>query len=151
MAEINHARKLTKQAPRLLTAAAGLATLLKLWLAWKTKGTLDIPAYQDHLNKTQEFGAAAYNLPGIFGNPSNVPPFVVHLVQAVEYLESHVGLQFGFWFRLPSIVADPGSIWLVWKIATRSRQIKVDIVSLLLMALCPASIMSREFTATLIR
>lgn len=141
MAETYHDRRLPKQAPWMLAAAVSLATLLKLWRAWKTKGTLDLPAYQDHLGKIREFGAAAYDLPGIFGNPLNVPPFAVRLVQAAKYLASHIGVQFGFWFRLPCIVADLGSIWLVWKVGSRSPQIKANLGALLLLALCPVSIM----------
>src|SRR6266850_114316 len=74
--EVKRDRKISNQA-RWLASAAALATLIKLWLAWKTQGTLDIPAYQDHLNKLREYGAAAYNLPGIFGNPLNVPPLLL--------------------------------------------------------------------------
>src|SRR5258708_5629479 len=138
--EVKRDRKISNQA-RWLASVATLATLIKLWLAWKTQGTLDIPAYQDHLNKLREYGAAAYNLPGIFWNPLNVPPFAINLVRGAEFLATRTGVPFRFWFRLPAIFADAGSIWIVWQIAMRSPQLKIDFRLLLLMAICPASIM----------
>jgi hypothetical protein len=81
---------------RWLLILGALAVLLKLWLAWKTQGSLDIPAYQDHLDKTNEFGAAAYKLTGIFGNPLNVPPFAIQLVRLANLLQIETGIPFRF-------------------------------------------------------
>lgn len=126
-----------------------LATLIKLWLAWKTQGTLDIPAYQDHLDKIRQFGVAAYGMPGRFGNPFNIPPFALHVVQLAEFLADKTGVPFGFWFRLPGVAADAGSVWLAWKIVSKSEKLKLDPAALLLMALCPASITIAGFHGNL--
>jgi ALG6, ALG8 glycosyltransferase family len=144
--EIYHLEKVARDQrashqARWLIGAAGLAMLIKLWLAWHTQGTLDIPGYQDHLDKIREFGAAAYNMTGVFGNPLNVPPFALHLVQVADLLTRSTGIPFRFWWRLPSIAGDAGSLWLVWQIIKRSPQLKLSFPAVLFLALCPASIM----------
>src|SRR5437867_11826983 len=84
-----------------LMFAVVCATLIKLFLAFKTEGTWDIGAFQDQLDKTREFGAAAYSLTGKFGNPLNILPVAIHLARASDLLTHVTGIPFAFWMRLP--------------------------------------------------
>jgi hypothetical protein len=97
--------------------AATLAFLFKLYLALYTEGTLDAAAFADHLAKIEEFGGVGvYRVVGAFNNPFNSPPFIVHFLKALGWLTGATGLPFAFWLRLPCVLADAGSFFLIWKL-----------------------------------
>ena len=109
--------------PRVVAAivAATLAFLFKLYLALYTEGTLDAAAFADHLAKIEQFGGVGvYRVSGAFNNPFNSPPFIVHFLKALGWLAGATGLPFAFWLRLPCVLADAASFFLVWKLLERS-------------------------------
>ena len=125
-----------------ILGAAVSVLLLKLFMSLTTAGSLDVAGFTDHLVKIREFGGiGAYHNVGKFGNPFNHPPFMIHVISAMGYMADRTGLPFSFWLRLPATLADIGSLLLVWKILERSRQLRLEPKTLLLMVLCPASIM----------
>jgi Glycosyltransferase family 87 len=122
-----------------IACAALLALSLKIYLALSTIGTNDILTWQSFLNNITQFGGiGTYQRPGVFGDPFNHPPFMIHVLKSLEYLSSLSGLPFSFWLRLPAIIADIGSLWL-------SFRMKAPPLMLFLFALCPASILISGF------
>lgn len=95
--------------------ALAAATLVKLYLALRTAGTLDVAAYADFARKARELGGVGlYHDPGAF-SPYVYLPFGIHLLRLLDWLASATALPFGFWLRLPSVLADAGSLLLVWR------------------------------------
>src|ERR1041385_7539778 len=99
---------------RLVLLALALATLIKLYLALFTQGSFDVLIYKGHLTLVQELGVTAYRGDGTFHNPFIHPPPVIHLLKFWGLL-SKSGIPFGFWLRLPAVLADIGSFFLVWR------------------------------------
>jgi hypothetical protein len=129
-----------------VAVAAACAFLFKLLLALFTEGTLDAAAFADHLAKIEGFGGAgAYRVSGAFNNPFNSPPFIVHFLKAVGWLARTTGLPFAFWLRLPCILADAGSLYLVWKLLERSGARRETPLLLVMLALSPVSIIISGF------
>jgi hypothetical protein len=127
-----------------LIIAATIATLLKLYLALKTYGSADVLGYEDYLIKIRTLGGiGSYYAGGAYGNPFNVPPLNIPVIRAMGWMADVTGLPFRFWLRLPCIVADLGSLALVWKLLELSG-LKSK-AALILLALCPASIMISGF------
>jgi len=123
---------------RIVWAALACATLLKLYLALTTAGTLDAAAFADHLAKIREHGGVgAYHMRGAFNNPFNSPPFVVHALRAMGRLGDATGLPFAFWLRLPGVLADAGSLLLVWRLLAREQPRRDLRWPLLVVALSP--------------
>lgn len=132
----------------LVVLAAALSFLSKLYLALFTAGTLDAASFADHLAKIEQLGGVgAYQVRGVFNNPFNSPPFIIHFLKALGWLASQTTLPFAFWLRLPCILADVGSLFLVWKILARSPARQGDDVAwlLVLLALSPVSIIISGF------
>lgn len=133
--------------------AAALATLFKLYLALYTAGTLDAAAFADHLAKIEQFGGVGvYRVGGAFNNPFNSPPFIIHFLKALGWLTRATELPFAFWLRLPCILADAGSLFLVWKLLERSGGRRADAspdasawLLLIAFALSPVSIIISGF------
>jgi hypothetical protein len=120
-------------------SAAALALVLKIYLSLTTFGTNDVRTWQSFLNNIIQFGGiGTYQRPGIFGDPFNHPPFMIHVLKTLGYLSDLSGLPFPFWLRLPAIIADIGSLWLLSKMKTPP-------LMLFLFALCPASILISGF------
>jgi hypothetical protein len=114
------AERISRNRRTAVAVAAALAFLFKLLLALLTEGTLDAAAFADHLAKIEQFGGVgAYRVSGAFNNPFNSPPFVVHFLKAIGWLTRATGLPFAYWLRLPCILADAGSLFLVWKLLER--------------------------------
>jgi hypothetical protein len=127
---------------RFLILALALATAFKLYLALFTQGSFDLLVYQGHLKKIQELGVGAYRAEGLYYNPFNHPPLMIYLLRFWGWL-SHSGLPFHFWLRLPSVLADVGSFFLVWHWLKKLNRENVWV--LLALALCPASILISGF------
>jgi Mannosyltransferase (PIG-M) len=127
-----------------LVTAVVAAFFLKLYLALKTDGSLDVPGFQDWLLKIQEFGILeTYHHIGKFNNPFNHTPFISRLLEAIGFLTEKTGLPFKFWLRLPAILADVGSVVLVSKILELRLQVKARL--LIMLAACPISILISGF------
>jgi hypothetical protein len=129
-----------------VAVAAACAFLFKLWLALFTEGTLDAAAFADHLAKIEQFGGVGvYRVSGAFNNPFNSPPFIVHFLKAVGWLAHATGLPFAFWLRFPCILADAGSLYLVWKLLEHSGARRETPLLLVALALSPVSIIISGF------
>src|SRR5438552_14477294 len=92
----------------LLTAAlAALAMGVKLLLALKTRGTNDVFYWQEFLDTMHRVGGI-----GVYYEIDyfNHPPFMLHVLQAMDRLAQATGLPFAFWLRVPAIVADSASL-----------------------------------------
>ncbi|MDX6693897.1 MAG: hypothetical protein QOF02_1500 [Blastocatellia bacterium] len=126
-----------------IAAAASLALFVKLYLALTSEGSADVIGFADHLAKIRELGGTGvYYVKGPFNNPFNSPPFIVHALRALGFLADSTPLKFSFWLRLPAILADIGSLFVVWKILNQKPALlpRSPVLHLLL-ALCPISIM----------
>ena len=89
---------------RWLWVALAFATLIKLYLALYTHGSLDVAGFRDHMDKIHELGVGAYRVRGAFDNPFNSPPPMIHVIKFWGWLSQFA--PFGFWLRLPGILAD---------------------------------------------
>lgn len=122
-----------------IITATALATIIKLYLALATLGTNDFLTWESFLNNVKEFGGiGTYQRPGVFGDPFNHPPFMIHVLKVLGFLSDLTRLPFPFWIRLPAIIADVGSLWLLAKL--RAPRLMV-----LLCAVCPTAILISGF------
>jgi hypothetical protein len=130
---------------RLLILSVTFAAALKLHLAITTLGSPDVLGYQDYLVKIRSFrGVGPYYAGGAYDNPFNVPPLNIPVIRCMGWLADLTGLPFRFWLRLPCIFADIGSLLLVWALLKNQARETKSIV-LLMLAVCPASIMISGF------
>lgn len=122
-------------------AVAILASTVKVAIALKTLGTNDVLAWESFLTTLRESGGIdLYYRREWF----NHPPFMLHVLKLMGLLTSWTGLPFRFWIRVPAILADLGTLLLVWKIIQPAAQTQ-SLRALLLMAAAPASIMISGF------
>jgi len=123
--------------PVVALAALLLATAAKLLLATRTYGTNDVRAFWYFLQEYRGSGAELlYRKEAEF----NHPPFVLHWLGALRWLGIATGLQPWVLVRLPSILADIGSFWLVARLARPAWP-----ALLVLVALAPVSILISGF------
>ncbi|HEX2971265.1 MAG TPA: glycosyltransferase 87 family protein [Tepidisphaeraceae bacterium] len=95
-------------------AIALVATAGKLWLALRTYGSNDVLYWERFLQGYRDLGGVElYRQHWLF----NHPPFMIHVLRAMGWLTSVTGIWFPFWLRLPAILADLGSLLLVYKLA----------------------------------
>jgi hypothetical protein len=98
----------------------------KLIFAYKTVGTNDLLFYQASWRKSIEpAGGIGLYRDGVahidrrgnqyYHEHYMNPPFVIHLLRACGYLATDVAFHFPFWLRAPSILADAGILFLLWK------------------------------------
>jgi len=124
-----------------ILSAAVFALLLKLALAWNTFGTNDVYAWERFSFWSRLLGAGAYR-----ANPDfNHPPSMIHLLSFIGWLSETTGIGFPFWIRLPAILADTGSLWLVWRLLRPRLHIASVRWGILLVALSPALILISGF------
>jgi hypothetical protein len=98
---------------RISIIATAMATLLLLLLlAAKTYGTNDIYRFEAFTAASRYFGAFIYRAIPDF----NRPPSMIHLLLLIGWLSNVTGLPFSFWLRVPRILADAASVWVLWKI-----------------------------------
>jgi len=117
-----------------IIAIAAIAFFAKLWLALKTYGTNDVYTYERFGLWSQYLGAELYRI----APDLNHPPSVLHFLSGLLRLSGFTHLPFHFWLRLCAIVADVGSLWLVWRIAGER-------VAVLLIAISPINILVSGF------
>lgn len=111
--------------------AIAFATIVKLLMAWFTIGTSDVVTWRAFANNAALCGQCVYSLPGPYGDPFNHPPFMVVLLKLVAGTAL-----FPFWIRLPSILADIGTVFFVSRLLPNASK-----WHLVLLALNPVSIL----------
>src|ERR1700741_3849485 len=115
--------------------AIALATTVKLLSAWFTVGTSDVITWRAFANNAALCGQCVYSLPGPYGDPFNHPPFVVVFLKLIAGTAL-----FPFWLRLPSILADIATVFLVSRLLPNASK-----WLLVLLALNPVSILISGF------
>lgn len=129
-------------APSLVAVVTLLAAALKLRIALTTYGTSDVWYWEQYLAGVRQMGAIElYRTDPNF----NHPPFMARALLVMGALADRTGIPFPFWLRLPAILADAVSVWLVWRlISTQACPPLVGRAGLwavLLLAAAPVSVM----------
>lgn len=44
------------------------------------------------------------------------PPFVINILRAAGWLTDTIGFHFFFWLKMPSMLADAGILWILWRL-----------------------------------
>jgi hypothetical protein len=128
--------------PRLLCAVALAAALAELWLAWSTHGTNDVDAFRQYADERVRLGAVAtYAQDPDF----NHPPFVFPFLLGLRWIAGVTGLPFGFCLRLPGILANLGSFFLVARLFAARLSSPAVVASVALMSAAPVAIMIAGF------
>jgi len=131
---------------RYLLPAVAVATLTKLLLAIFTLGSNDVVTWTAFLNNIRQVGGAnAYRLRDPYGVALNHPPSMVHVLKFLGFLADTTHIPFSVLLRLPAIIADIGSVLLVWLFCTSLRQFNCSRTKVLALALCPISILISGF------
>lgn len=126
----------------IIASAALLSFILKICIALRTYGTNDVLYWENFLaTANRDGGIGLYHQISYF----NHPPFMIHLLHVLDFLTRITGIGFPFWIRLPGILADLGSVYLVWKILSLDKARNFAPVAVLLMAVAPTSIMVSGF------
>lgn len=128
-----------------IAGTAILCLLLKIYLALTTYGTNDVAYFEKFLEIAKERGGVGlyhFRHPVLYFNH---PPFMIHLLYFFDVLTRLTGIGFPFWLKLPDILADLGSVFLVWKILALKKKRKFEPIALVMMAAAPASIMTSGF------
>jgi hypothetical protein len=126
----------------LLLAAMFLAALAKLWLSLNTYGTNDITSWKRFADQIYPDGLfTIYATDDQFNHPPAVAMALWLLGRGVEA----AGDWFPFFFRLPAILADTGSAYLVWKFALHYLPSRTRLFLVLVFALNPVSVMVSGF------
>ena len=143
---------LSKNWRRTILCCALAATGIKIFLALKSSGTLDVFAFGEFLANIRDVGGiGAYYRTGRAGNPFNHPPFMIHAIRSMGFLADATHLPFRFWLRFPSILADLGNLYLIWQIIEhtptlpQSPSLRAWPLFLVLLAVYPGSILISGF------
>lgn len=131
-----------------IALAALIAFAVKITIALTTYGTNDVSYWAWFLERLHESGGV-----GLYHStdPSNGtkffnhPPFMIRALQVMNWLTVTTGVPFPFWLRLPAIIADLGSLLLVWRLLAPRLGRALSPLALLLLALAPPSIMIAGF------
>jgi len=124
-----------------ILSAAALAFLCKILLALNTWGTNDVYTWERFEDWSRVFGVRLYLADHLF----NHPPSMLHALHAMQWMARVTGIFFPFWLRLPAIMADAASLWIVWQmLQSRFDDSRVR-WGLLLLAACPALILISGF------
>ena len=129
------------RAARTVFAVAALAFFAKIVLALKTYGTNDVYAYDQFSVWTQYLGVELYHFDPLF----NHPPSMIYLLHGLARVAFVTGLPFQFWLRVPAIVADAGTLWLVWKLLGPRVDQRSTFWALVLLAAAPPLILISGF------
>jgi hypothetical protein len=124
-----------------IIGAAILAFGIKLLLALKTYGTNDIYQYEFFFAWVRYIGVSAYRVV----IDLNLAPSVFHVLTAISWAAGVTTLPFSFWLRLPGIVADAGSVWLVCKILRARLAEPAVALAVVFFALSPVAILVSGF------
>ena len=124
-----------------IVSAAAFAFVCKILLALNTFGTNDVYAWERFAHWSRIFGAGIYQADPAF----NHPPSMIHALAVMTWLADTTGVFFPFWMRLPAILADSASLWIVYRIFARRLDQPSIRWTLLLMALSPVLILVSGF------
>ena len=124
-----------------IVSAAALAAFTKLLLAFHTYGTNDVYAWERFARWSALFGSRLYSIDLAF----NHPPSMIHVLGALTWLAGTTGIAFPFWLRLPAILADAASLWIVSRIFADRLNEPVIRWTLLFLALSPTLILVSGF------
>lgn len=124
-----------------ILSGAALAFLCKILLALTTYGTNDVYAWERFAHWSALFGSGLYRIDPAF----NHPPSMIHVLSALTWLAKTTGIFFPFWIRLPAILADAASLWIVYRIFSQRLHEPVIRWALLLLAISPVLILVSGF------
>src|SRR6185437_5554585 len=124
-----------------ILGAAGLSFLCKIALALNTFGTNDVYAWERFAHWSGLFGSRLYAIDPAF----NHPPSMIHTLALLSWLTRSTGVFFPFWLRLPAILADLGSLWVLSRIFEARLHEPLIRWGLLLFAFSPALILVSGF------
>jgi len=124
-----------------ILGAATFSFLCKIALALNTYGTNDVYAWERFARWSGLFGSRLYAIDPAF----NHPPSMIHVLALLSWLAKTTGIFFPFWLRLPAILADLGSLWVLSRIFEDRVQEPLVRWGLLLFALSPALILVSGF------
>lgn len=124
-----------------ILSAAACAFLCKIVLALTTYGTNDVYAWERFARWSGLFGSSLYNMDAAF----NHPPSMIHVLTAMMWLAKTTGIAFPFWLRLPAIVADAASLWIVSRIFVNRLNEPAVRWALFLLAISPTLILVSGF------
>jgi len=122
-------------------SAALFSFICKVLLAWNTFGTNDNYAWERFSFWARFLGAGVYRATPDF----NHPPPMIYVLRLIGWLTDTTGVFFPFWMRLPAILADAGSVWIVWRILASCLHKPSVPWTILLVALSPALILISGF------
>ncbi len=121
--------------------AAAFSFLCKLLLALNTYGTNDVYAWERFAHWSALFGSGLYAIDPAF----NHPPSMIHVLALMSWLAKSTGVFFPFWLRLPAILADLGSLWVLLRIFVPRLSEPLIRWGLLLFAFSPTLILVSGF------
>jgi hypothetical protein len=130
---------------RVVIAAITFATVIKLCLAIFTLGTNDVITWQSFVANIHQAGdVTVYQLRGISGDPFNHPPFMIHVLRLLDWINRETHLPFPFLIRFPGILADIGTLCLIYRMQ-QVAILKASITAVVILALCPISVLISGF------
>jgi tetratricopeptide (TPR) repeat protein len=122
-------------------SAASAALVCKVLLALDTYGSNDVYAWERFAQWSRIFGSGIYAADPAF----NHPPSMSHVLQVMTWLAKTTGIFFPFWLRLPAILADSASIWILLLIFRRRLHEPSVCWTLFLVAISPTLILVSGF------
>ena len=126
---------------RAIIAAAVAGAACKLLIAATTYGTNDVYAYERFADWARYLGVELYRVAWDF----NHPPSMIHVLRVMSWLATATGISFAFWLRLPGILADAGTLWLVWRLLRERAQERTYRWALLFFAVAPPLLLVSGF------
>jgi tetratricopeptide (TPR) repeat protein len=124
-----------------ISGAAAVSFLVKIALALNTFGTNDVYAWERFAHWSGLFGSRLYAIDPAF----NHPPSMIHALALLSWLANATGVFFPFWLRLPAILADLGSLWVLSRIFHARLHEPLIRWGLLFFALSPALVLVSGF------
>ncbi len=125
----------------LIILAAAIAFAVKILLAFKTYGTNDVYTYERFGLWSRYFGVDLYGI----APDLNHPPSMLHVLSFLLWVSERTHLPFHFVLRLPGILADVGSLWLVCRILGERIAEKSVFIAVLIIAIAPTHILISGF------
>ena len=129
-----------------IVAAALLALLAKLYIAYTTFGTNDVLSFLQFAR-----ALTAHGLQWTYANVPNFnhPPLTAYFLRGIYYLDEYPSLRqshlFPFFLRVPGILADFVVVLVLLILKQRRVSLLIPTWALVLLALSPASIMISGF------
>lgn len=128
-----------------ITWAAALSLAIKITLALTTYGTNDVYTFERFSLWARYLGGEVYKTRWDSINVFNHPPFMVHVLTALNLAAEATGIPFQFWLRLPGILADVGTLYLTILILGNRISERPARRGLVMLAIAPAGILMSGF------